>query len=220
MYLGMAWKLCGRRAMTWITGIGFRISHLYCVHLCQLFKPTDNNRHKPYRTSLWRKVFCTLWSNFKSVLEKLNGFWGVTEMGEIWWRTRQPEYINFSGVLGMKSRPEAREDGWNCLACLHMKVSGRVLWYKKRKLFIGSIPSVFLWNVIITQAGHIYCIYRQHTRVEGAYYLSLFIQLNIWCKHENTMVKSAWFIKSGFLATSSVKISSNRSGKKGLLLQQ
>lgn len=51
----MAWKHCGRRAMTWITGVGFRIGHLYCVHPYQLCELTDNNRHKPYRTALWRK---------------------------------------------------------------------------------------------------------------------------------------------------------------------
>lgn len=50
---------------------------------------------------------------------------------------------------------------------------------RKGKLFVGLVPSVFLRNVIITQAGHIYCIYRERAGVAGAYYLSIFIQLNI-----------------------------------------
>ncbi len=54
-------------------------------------------------------------------------------MGRIWWKTRPPEYINFSGVFGMKSRPEAREDGWNCLACLHTKVFGRAMLVEKKE---------------------------------------------------------------------------------------
>lgn len=132
--------------------------------------------------------------------------------GESWWRTRQPEYIDSSGVVRTKSRPAAREDGWKRLARLHTStfLAGlrRSLRKKERKLFIGLVPSVFLWNVIITQAGLIYCIYRQRAGVAGAYYLSIFSQLNIWRKPPNTTAKSARVIKSGFLAL-------NLSNKKG-----
>lgn len=140
-----------------------------------------NIRYKPYWTALWKKscrsIFCSLQFNFRSSDSEVLQKWGD------WWKTRQPEYINFSSVFRMKSRPEAREDGWKCLACLHTNVFGRVMLEKKRKLFIGLVPSVFLWNVIITQAGHIYCIYRQRAGVAGAFYLSIFSQLNIWRKH-------------------------------------
>lgn len=41
-------------------------------------------------------------------------------------------YIHFSDVfLEMMSRPEARKDGWNCLAHFHTKVFGRVMLVKK-----------------------------------------------------------------------------------------
>lgn len=162
----MAWKLCGRSAMTWITEVGVRFGHLFLARPYQLCKPSGNNKHRPQTLSNGtgkEKCFCSPRSNLK---------WSDSEVLEKWWRFRtgQPEYINFSGVLWMESRPEAREDGWNCLACLHTKVFGRVMWVKKkkRKLFIGLVPSVFLWNVIITQAGHIYRIYRQHTAVVGS----------------------------------------------------
>lgn len=42
------------------------------------------------------------------------------------WRKRQPEHINFSGVSGMKRRPEAGEDGWKSMARLHTNVFCRV----------------------------------------------------------------------------------------------
>lgn len=44
----------------------------------------------------------------------------------------QSEYINFSGASGMMSRPQAREDGWNCLACLHTNVFGRIMLVEKK----------------------------------------------------------------------------------------
>lgn len=125
----MAWKLCGRSAMTWITEVGVRFGHLFLARPYQLCKPSGNNKHRPQTLSNGtgkEKCFCSPRSNLK---------WSDFEVLEKWWRFRtgQPEYINFSGVLWMESRPEAREDGWNCLACLHTKVFGRVMWVKKKK---------------------------------------------------------------------------------------
>lgn len=170
---------------------------------------TTNITCRPYWTALTGKSCGSICFFEPSIRFQTIRFWGITETGRCGRRTWQPEYINFSGVFEMKSRPEAWEDGWNCLAHLHTKVFGTVVLVekkkeKKEKVFIGLVPSVFLWNVIITQAGHIYCIYRQRAGFVGAHYLSIFSQPNIWCKHENTMVKSARFIKSGFLALSSV----------------
>lgn len=70
---------------------------------------------------------------------------------------------------------------------------------KERKLFIGLVPSVFLWNVIITQAALIYYIYRQLPEPQQLYYLSIFSQLNIWCKCLRTTTTAAWLKKPGLL---------------------
>lgn len=133
-------------------------------------------RHRPYRTALSKKKkvcwrFCSLQSKIQFIR-----FCGFTEKGRFGWGSQSTLTLVVS--LGWKAgQKQERTDG---IAWHTSIVFGRVtLVEKKRKLFIGLVPSVFLWNVIITQAGHIYCIYRQCAGVAGAYYFSIFSQLNL-----------------------------------------
>ena len=122
------------------------------------------------------------------VVEVFSNFWihvehnQQTEVLENWTITTT---LNVLVSLGWRAGPEERRmDGISWHVSIQKLFCRVMLVEKKVKLFIGLVPSVFLWNVIITPGGHIYCIHRQHIVVAGAYYLSIFSQRNIQCKHE------------------------------------
>lgn len=162
--------------MTWITGVLFRISHLHVYHVCpyRLRRPFSNRfiRGESCRGML---EFKGAWSKNQQIL------WN----GLMCWKSEQLEYINHSGVFGTGSKANHREDGWKCLAYIHTGFGWRTFIEKKKtKVFIGWASTAFLYNVIITQAGHIYCLYMQHSGVTASYYLLIFSQLKTWCKQE------------------------------------
>lgn len=91
----------------------------------------------------------------------------------------------------MKYRPEVREEWMEYPGTSPYKRFWQGTPLEKTMVFIGLGPSVFLWNVIIARAGHIYHIYRHRAGVAGACYRSIFSQLNIRREHENTRLRSS-----------------------------
>lgn len=69
------------------------------------------------------------------------------------------------------------EDGTSPYRCFWLGYGVRK---NKRKLFIGLIPFVFLCNVIITQAGHIYCIYSTGNVLEFLEYIYEYLVSQIY----------------------------------------
>lgn len=113
--------------------------------------------------------------------------------------SRQPEYISWSGVVRDEKQASEKRGRMEMPGTSpYKRFFGSVSFEsekreeeEERKLFIGLVPSVFLWNVIITQAGLIYCIYRQLPESQELYYLSIFSQLNIRRKRPRTATKAA-----------------------------